>query len=136
MHPKHFIEKLDETKIVEAIKRAEQSTFADIRVSISHRHRSDALTAARKHFVQSGMARVPGRHAVLIYFVPRAHTFAIWGDIGVHEKCSDRFWEAAVAKISLRLKAGQLTQAVEEAVHDVGEVLAQHFPRSLTELGS
>ena len=50
--------------------------------------------------------------------------------------CGDKFWEAAAVKISLRLKAGQLTQAVEEAVHDVGEVLAQHFPCSRSETNS
>jgi uncharacterized membrane protein len=129
MHPKHFIEKLDEAKIVEAIRRAEQTTSGDIRVSVSHRHPTDALGAAREHFLNSGMARTPGRHAVLIYFVPRAQTFAIWGDMGLNEKCGAKFWEDSAKRITARLKAGQLTQAIEEAVQDVGAVLAQHFPR-------
>ena len=129
MHPKHFIDKLDDAKIVEAIKRAEQSTSGEIRVSVSHRNHVDALSAAQKRFFAFGMDRSPQRNAVLIFFAPRAHTFAIWGDLGVHEKCGDNFWQEATAQISRQLKAGQLTLAVEEAVRDVSEVLARHFPR-------
>ena len=130
MHPKHFIGKLDETKIVEAINRAEQATSGEIRVSVSHRNHMDVLSAARERFLAFGMERSLQRNAVLIYFAPRAHSFAIWGDIGVHEKCGDCFWQEAAARISGHLKAGQLTQAVEEAVRDVGGALALHFPRA------
>jgi uncharacterized membrane protein len=130
MHPKEFIDQLDEAKIAAAIGRAEQGTSGEIRVCVSHRHRVDALAAAQKRFLQLGMARTPKRNAVLIYFAPRAQTFALWGDTGVHEKCSDAFWQALAAKTSLRLKAGQFSQAVEETVHDVGKMLEQHFPRS------
>ena len=129
MHPKHFIDKLDDTKIVAAIARAEETTSGVIRVAISHRHRVDALAAAQKRFVKLGMDRTPQRNAVLIYFAPKAHTFAIWGDVAVHEKCGDVFWQGIAAKIAPQLKAGQFTEAIEEAVREIGVVLAQHFPR-------
>lgn len=120
---------LDEGKIVAAISRAEQTTSGEIRVAVSHRQHVDALAAAQRRFGQLGMARTPRRNAVLIYFVPRAHAFAIWGDTGVHEKCGLEFWQSVAAKISPRLKAGQFTAAVEEAVQEVGGLLARHFPR-------
>jgi uncharacterized membrane protein len=128
MHPKHFIEKLDDAKIVAAIARAEAATSGEIRVAVSQRHRVDALAAAQKRFLKLRMDRTPQRNAVLIYFAPRAHTFAIWGDIAVHEKCGDAFWQGIAAKIAPRLKAGQFTEAIEEAVREIGELLAQHFP--------
>ena len=128
MHPKHFINKLDEASIVEAIKRAEQATSGEIRVTVSHSGSVNTLSAAKKYFQESGMARIPNRNAVLIYFTPREHTFAIWGDIGVHDKCGDLFWQQAANRISSHLKAGHLTQGIEEAVRDVGAMLAQHFP--------
>ena len=129
MHPKHFIEKLDDAKIIAAIARAEAATSGEIRVAVSHRHRVDALAAAQKRFLKLRMDRTPLRNAVLIYFAPRAHTFAIWGDIAVHEKCGDAFWQGIAAKLTPQLKAGQFTEAIEEAVRDIGVLLAQHFPR-------
>ncbi len=129
MHPKHFIDKLDDAKIVAAIARAEETTSGEIRVAISHRHRVDALAAAQKRFLKLGMERRPQRNAVLVYFAPRAHTFAIWGDVAVHEKCGDAFWQGIAAKIAPRLKAGQYTEGIEEAVREIGVLLTQHFPR-------
>jgi uncharacterized membrane protein len=129
MHSKIFIGKLDETKIAAAICMAEQITSGEIRVCVSHRHRADALAAAKKRFWELGMARTPKRNAVLIYFAPLAQTFALWGDIGVHEKCSVEFWQSIADRIASRLKAGQFSEAVNEAVRDVGEMLAGHFPR-------
>jgi len=129
MHPKNFVEKLDETKITAAIARVERATSGEIRVCVSHRLRVDALAAAQKRFLQLGMTRTPQRNAVLIYFAPRAQTVALWGDVGVHAKCNDEFWQALAAKISPRLKAGQFTEAIEETMHEVGEMLARHFPR-------
>jgi uncharacterized membrane protein len=75
------------------------------------------------------MDRTPQRNAVLIYFAPRAHTFAIWGDVAVHEKCGDAFWQRIAANIAPQLKAGQFTEAIEEAVREIGALLTQHFPR-------
>lgn len=129
MHHKEFIAQLDEAKILAAIARAEQSTSGEIRVAVSHKHRVDALAAAQKRFVKLGMHQTPHRNAVLIYFAPKAHTFAIWGDVAVHEKCGDDFWKGIAAKIAPQLKAGQFTEAIEEAVCEIGEVLAKHFPR-------
>lgn len=129
MHHKEFIAKLDEAKILAAIARAEQSTSGEIRVAISRKLCADALGAAQKRFVKLGMHRTPQRNAVLIYFAPKSQAFAVWGDVGVHEKCGAHFWSGVAAKITPWLKAGQFTEAVETAVNEIGEVLARHFPR-------
>ncbi len=130
MHPKDFIDAIDEAKIAAAISKAEDATSGHIHVSVSHRPCVDALASARKQFFKLKMAENPLRNGVLIYFAPRSRTFAIWGDTGLHEKCGASFWHSAAEKISARLKARQLTQAIEEAVRDVGEALSLHFPRS------
>ncbi len=130
MHHQEFIGRLDDATILAAIARAEQTTSGEIRVCISHKHRADALAAAQKRFLKLGMHHTPLRNAVLIYFAPKAHTFAIWGDTAVHEKCGDAFWQGIAAKITPQLKAGQFTEAIAEAVREIGEVLALHFPRS------
>ena len=133
MHPKNFIEKLDENEIAAAIRLAEQSTSGEIRVCVSHRHRVDALAAAQRRFRQLGMDRMPRRNAVLIYFAPLAQTFSVWGDIGLDGKCSVESWQAIADTISSHLQAGHFSAAVRDAVRDVGVMLAKHFPRNSSE---
>ncbi|HTB63038.1 MAG TPA: TPM domain-containing protein [Opitutales bacterium] len=129
MHHKEFIAQLDDARVLAAIARAELATSGEIRVCVSHKHRADALAAAQKRFRKLGMDRTPLRNAVLIYFAPQARSFAIFGDQGVHEKCGENFWQGIAAKITPQLKKGKYTEAIEEAVRDIGEVLARHFPR-------
>src|SRR5882762_1033037 len=129
MKPKHFIEKLDEPRIVAAIASEEQKTSGEIRVYISHQTRPDPLAAAQARFLALGMQKTRERNAVLIYFAPETHQFAIWGDLGVHEKCGESFWTEITAGMTPLLKSGRLTEAVEHAVKAVGAALAKHFPR-------
>ena len=129
MKPKEFLDQLDDAKIVAAIASAEQMTSGEIRVYVSHKVREDAVAAARIRFVKLGMTRTRERNAVLIYFAPRTRQFAIWGDIGVHEKCGQELWTGIASQMTPLLKAGRFTEAVTEAVQRVGAALAHHFPR-------
>ena len=129
MKPKDFIGKLEDSRIVAAIEAAEKTTSGEIRVYISHQKRDDALTAARARFLALGMHKTRDRNGVLIYFAPRTHQFALWGDTAVHEKCGQTFWPQIVSGMTPLLKNGRLTEAVEHAVKEVGAALAKHFPR-------
>lgn len=128
MKPDELIEKLDDTRIVEAIAAAERRSSGEIRVCISHRRRTDALAAARQRFFKLGMERTRRRNGVLIFFAPRTRQFAVWGDTGVHAKCGEDFWKGMVAEMTPLLKEGRFTDAVVLAAEKVGEVLARHFP--------
>lgn len=129
MKPKHFIEKLDDARIVAAIAAAEAKTSGEIRVYISHKKRHDAMEAARARFLALGMHQTRDRNAVLIYLVPHTHQFALLGDVGVHERCGETFWKEITSRMIPLLKSGLHTQAVEHAVKEVGRALAEHFPR-------
>jgi uncharacterized membrane protein len=129
MKPKHFIDQLDDARIVAAIAAAEQNTSGEIRVYVSHKQPHDTLAAARARFLALGMHRTRDRNAVLIYLVPRAQHFALWGDAALHEKCGESFWTDLTAAMTPLFKQGDLTQAVEHAVKEVGAALARHFPR-------
>ncbi|MEI9895632.1 MAG: hypothetical protein WDN28_17520 [Chthoniobacter sp.] len=74
------------------------------------------------------MTRTRHRNAVLIYFAPVVHKFAVVGDSGVHEKCGPAFWEETVAEIGTHLRGERFTEAVQHAVRKVGALLAEHFP--------
>jgi len=128
MKHKEFIDRLDDAKIVAEIAAAEQRTSGEIRVFISRRTPDDAMARARRRFEKLGMTRTRHRNAVLIYFAPRVHKFAVVGDRGIHEKCGDAFWDEAVAEIGEHLRAERFTDAVLHAVDKVGALLAEHFP--------
>ena len=68
------------------------------------------------------------RNAVLIYIVPLTQQFAVLGDIGIHEKCGDSFWQRIVDGMTQRMKKDQFTDAIVDAVREVGAALHQHFP--------
>ena len=129
MKPDEFLDQLDDAKIVAAIGEAERQSSGEIRVYVSHKKREDALAAAQVRFQKLGMTRTRHRNAVLIYFAPLTHQFAVVGDAGVHEKCGDDFWRDISAAMSAQLKQGKFTEAIVDAIQKTGALLAQHFPR-------
>lgn len=130
MNHREFITQLDEQRIVRAIGDAEKQTSGEIRVYVSHKERHEALAFAKERFEELGMFRTKERNAVLIYIVPRTRQFAVLGDVGIHQKCGDAFWNQIVSAMATRMKEGQFTEAIVNAVRDVGAVLMQHFPCS------
>jgi uncharacterized membrane protein len=129
MKPKHFLERIDESRVLAAIAEAERKSSGEIRVYISHRKRPEALKFAQRRFLKLGMTKTRHRNAVLIYLAPRTQQFAVVGDVGVHEKCGEHFWEHIAARMTTFLKASQYTTAIVTAIHEAGELLAGHFPR-------
>jgi uncharacterized membrane protein len=128
MKPKEFLNQLGESKILEAISKAEETTSGEIRLFVSHHATRDAIRAAQKQFKKLGMTRTKHRNGVLIYFAPVSRSFAIVGDSGVHQKCGDSFWGEVSSLMAQHLKAGQPTEAITSAIKRVGELLARHFP--------
>ena len=129
MNPKDFISRLDENRIVSAIADAEKKTSGEIRVYISRKPRPNAFAFAKKRFLALGMTKTRHRNAVLIYVVPRQRTFAVIGDVGVHQKCGEAFWQETVGSMSEMFKAEKFTDALVHGVEKVGTLLAAHFPR-------
>jgi uncharacterized membrane protein len=123
-----FLYRIDRKRVSEAIARAEARTSGEIRVFVTHKKCPDALGAAREHFDRLGMAKTKQRNGVLIFISPRARTFAIVGDKGVHEKCGAAFWSEVSHAMSVEMKEGHLTAALVHAVEKAGAVLARHFP--------
>ncbi len=128
MKTRDFIAALDHDKIVAAIAAAEAKTSGEIRVFITRKEVNDALAAARAHFGELKMQNTAERNAALILFAPRVRKFAVFGDVGVHEKCGDDFWQGLSVTMRAQLRAGDFTGAVVRAVEGIGAVLAEHFP--------
>jgi uncharacterized membrane protein len=131
MKPRNFLEKLDDAKVVKAIQAGERKTSGEIRVFVTSRElgADKVVDRAAARFEKLGMTDTRDRNGVLLYFVPRAHQFAIVGDKGIHEKCGEAFWGDVAAEIHDKLSEGDFTEAVVGAIEKTAEALAIHFPR-------
>jgi uncharacterized membrane protein len=125
----------DFAAITEAVRRAEASTSAEIRVHLERRvHRwpwkpPDALRRARQVFAHLGMHLTAERHGVLIYLALEDRKLAIVGDEGIHRRVGDAYWQTVRDLMIARLAEGRALEAVLTGVAEVGRELARHFPR-------
>jgi uncharacterized membrane protein len=132
MRTKEFLSKLEHDQIVEALREAEAKTSGEIRVFIQRGKLTiDPLIVAQKKFQRLGMHKTRERNAVLIFVAPRAHKFAIVGDSAVHEKCGEEFWQRVVDGMRVHFQNEKFSDALTEAIKEVGKVLDAHFPRTL-----
>jgi len=116
---------------MKAIHEAESKTSGEIRVLIQRgKLNSDPLAAAQRKFHRLGMHKTHQRNAVLIFVAPRVHKFAVVGDNAIHEKCGDEFWQLVVEKMRTHFLTENFSDALIEAVKEIGTVLASHFPKT------
>src|SRR6184192_1285159 len=132
MRTKEFLSKLEHDRIVGAIREAESKTSGQIRVYIQRGKVSvDPLIAAQSKFHRLGMHKTRERNAVLIFVAPRVHKLAVVGDSAIHEKCGDEFWQSVVEKMRTHFQNEKFSDALIEAVKEIGSVLATHFPQTV-----
>jgi uncharacterized membrane protein len=131
MRTREFLTKLEHDRIIQAIRETELRTSGEIRVLIQRgKLKGDPLIAAKKKFHRLGMHKTHDRNAVLIFVAPRVHKFAIVGDNAVHQQCGDHFWQSVVARMRAHFRDEKFSDALIEAVREIGTVLAIHFPRT------
>jgi uncharacterized membrane protein len=131
MRTREFLSKLEHDRIIQAIRKAESKTSGEIRVLIQRGNlTSDPCVAARKKFQRLGMHKTREHNAVLIFVAPRVHKFAVIGDQAIHEKCGDQFWQRVVEKMRTHFRNEKFSDALIEAVDEIGGVLASDFPKT------
>ena len=131
MAHKEFLAQLDQERIVQAIKDAEQETSGEIRVHVQPRVTGgDLRTVAEKTFERLGMTKTALRNGVLLFIASEERQFMILGDQGIHEKLPPGFWDDIAAKLTSRFKNSEFTDGIVEAITAAGEKLKQFFPRS------
>lgn len=134
MRTREFLSKLEHNRITQAIGEAESKTSGEIRVLIQRgKLKSDPLIAAKKKFERLGMHKTRERNAVLIFLAPRLHKFAVVGDQAIHEKCGDEFWYRVVERMRTHFQNEKFSDALIEAIKDIGSVLASHFPKTVSD---
>lgn len=119
----------DIRRISDAIAAAELKTSGEIRVHIEPRLKSDALQRAFDLFHSLKMDKTKERNGVLILVAPNHRTFAIVGDVGIHEKVSAGFWDESRDIMQFHFREGQLIEGIVAGVKKAGEALQTYFHR-------
>jgi uncharacterized membrane protein len=122
--------RLEHDRIVQAIAAAETKTSGEIRVFIQRGEVDDAVAVGTARFQKLGMTATRERNAVLIFVAPRSQKFAVIGDEGIHQRCSDAFWAQLVEAIGVHFQDEEFTAAIVTAIEVAGERLAEYFPRA------
>jgi len=138
-HPRwtrQFLSEADFDAIVHAIAGAEAHTSGEIRVHFDRRlprHSDgrpvDVIKRAHAVFRNLGMDRETERNGVLVYLALEDRRLAIVGDEGIHARVGDEYWARLRDHMVERLRAAAPRDAILPAIHEVGRVLREHFPR-------
>lgn len=131
MRTREFLSKLEHDRIIQSIREAESKTSGEIRVLIQRgKLNSDPFVEAQRKFHRLGMHKTREHNAVLIFVAPRVHKFAVIGDEAIHQKCGDEFWQRIVEKMRKHFQNEKFSDALVEALQEIGAVLARHFPKT------
>lgn len=118
----------EEQAIMHAVAAAERGSTGELRVLVLGRCKGDALEEAKRHFVRMGLAETRGRTGVLLLVCPRDHKAAILGDVGIHAKVGDPFWQMVIARAIGFFARGEILLGVLSAVDEIGQAFRQHLP--------
>jgi uncharacterized membrane protein len=131
MDQKEFLAQLNQARIVDAIRAAEQATSGEIRVHVQPKARGGTMRfVAERTFERLGMTKTAARNGVLLFIAAEENQFVILGDKGIDEKVPAGFWDDIAAKLTIRFKNGEFTEGIVEAISAAGEHLREYFPRS------
>jgi len=131
-HPRwvrRFVSEADLEAVRRAITAAEAGTSAEIRVHLDHACPGDPMARAVSVFERLGMHRTAERHGVLIYVAVTDRKLAVIGDEAIHRRVGDAYWQRLVADVTAHFREERPRDGFVHAVRDLGQALAQHFPR-------
>lgn len=127
---KKFFNQSEQQLIIDAITAAELKTSGEIRVHMENFCFGNELKAAEKVFAKLKMHETKERNGVLIYIATLSHKIAVAGDVGIHEKLGNEFWQKMVAKLIAQFRANKKAEALSGCILECGEQLGKYFPRS------
>ena len=124
-----FFTKAEEQEIVQAIRKAEQETSAEIRVHLEDEmHADNAQERVIELFYNLAMDKTAQQNGVLFYFSLKDKVFAIYGDRGIDRKVPNDFWLIIKDGISNSFKQQDYLNGIINGINQVGIALKNHFP--------
>lgn len=125
----HFITDEEEALLVEAIRREEARTSAEIRVCVTDKLVFRPQRYAWRLFERIGMRRTKNRNGALIVMMPRVKRIVILGDEGFDEVVPPGYWDEAVKAMVKRMHEAGPLESLKEGLVKLGDMLAAHWPR-------
>lgn len=93
------------------------------------KRRGAARERAILHFHRMGMTGTAGRTGVLLYLSLAEHQAVLLADRAINEKVPEGTWQGIIDRLVEGIRARRGAGAVAQAVGEVAERLAAHFPR-------
>ncbi|MEW6468341.1 MAG: TPM domain-containing protein [Bacteroidota bacterium] len=129
MTAKDFFSEEEKAAIRMSIAAAELHTSGEIRVHVEDNGGTDVVKKAKKVFDREGMHKTKDRNGVLFFIGAKDHTFAIYGDKGIHERVHQEFWDGIKDELMGYFADKKFAQGLCVAVEKTGEKLKEFFPR-------
>jgi uncharacterized membrane protein len=124
-----FFSAEEETKIIDAIRTAEQQTSGEVRLYIERKNRFvDPLDRAAEIFLQLKMHETTDRNAVLVYIATVHRELAVFADEGIYNKAGRQFWNEAVHTMIKEFRKDNYAEGLVEVINKTGLLLKTHFP--------
>ena len=84
-------------------------------------------------FKAAAERRTVGRTGILIYLSMAERRAEIVADEAITKVTTPETWGEAMAALLIEVREGRIAEGMVAAIEHVGEVLAEHFPRSATD---
>lgn len=117
-----------ERKIVEAIRSAEKQFSGELRVHVERYCKSNPYARARNVFNELGMANTILRNGVLIFLGIEDRKFAILGDLELHQRVPEGFWDLVKGEMLKHFEKNELVEGICRGIELSAEQLSIHFP--------
>ena len=126
---KPFFSARENQLVVEAVRAAEKETSGEVRVYVeSHCKFVDPLDRAAELFFGLKMDQTSERNGVLVYVAIKDRQLAIFGDLAIHQKVGDEFWQKEVEKMLSEFNRENYAAGIAKVILNIGEALKKYFP--------
>ncbi|HEV7380244.1 MAG TPA: TPM domain-containing protein [Dyadobacter sp.] len=125
-----FFSEKEQEQIIAAIREAEKQTSGEIKVHIEKKCTGDVMDRTKEVFGSLEMYQTQDHNAVLFYLAYEDRKFAVYGDIGIHEKVHDTFWNSTKDLLRSHFSNQRFTEGLCAGILEAGLKLKEHFPYS------
>lgn len=84
---------------------------------------------AKQIFVERGLTETVDRSGILLFLSEAEHSVHLLADKGIHARVQVDGWNAIVERLLIAIRDGRAEQGLLAAISELGERLAEHFPR-------
>ncbi|MFM7104270.1 MAG: TPM domain-containing protein [Flavobacteriales bacterium] len=121
-------------RVENAIRKAETSTSAEIRMFAENRCKEDVLDHAAFVFGELKMHETKDRNGILIYIAFTDKKLAVIGDRGINMHVEPIFWNKLVLQCLESFKQGDYAGGLETLILSIGNTVKIFFPRQINDV--